>query len=87
LRQYERCARALERELGLAPAAGTVALRDQIRAGRHLGAAARLTEGGGGPLVDLHNRLDQVQESLSALRQHVARVVISDPVDAWTDGT
>ena len=87
LRQYERCARALERELGLAPAAGTVALRDQIRAGRHLDAAARLIEGGGGLLVDLHDRLDQVQESLSALRQHVARVVISDPVDAWTDGT
>jgi DNA-binding SARP family transcriptional activator len=86
LRQYERCAHALERELGLVPAAGTVALRDQIRACRRLDAAARPIEGGGGPLVDLHNRLDQVLESLSALRQQVARVVTSDPVDAWTDG-
>jgi DNA-binding SARP family transcriptional activator len=85
LRQYERCVDALERELGLAPTAGTVALRDQIRADR-LDGVTRPIDTGGGLLIELHQRLDQVQESLSALRQHVARVVNSNPSDAWTDG-
>jgi DNA-binding SARP family transcriptional activator len=85
LRQYERCADALRRELGLAPAAGTVALRDQIRADR-LDAAARPIDPSSGLLVELQRRFDQVQESLSALRQQVAQVVGSNPSDAWTDG-
>ena len=85
LRQYERCVAALERELGLAPTAGTVALRDQIRADR-LDGVTRPIDAGGGLLIELHQRLDQVQENLSALRQHVARVVDSNPSDAWTDG-
>jgi DNA-binding SARP family transcriptional activator len=84
LRQYERCAEALDRELGLAPAAGTVALRDQIRADR-LDAVVGV-DPSGGPLIELHRRFDQVQESLSELRQHVARVVGSDPSDVWADG-
>jgi DNA-binding SARP family transcriptional activator len=85
LRQYERCVQALHRELGLAPAAGTVALRDQIRADR-LDAAEPAIDPGAGLLVELLRRFDQVQESLSALRQHVARVVGSNHSDAWTDG-
>jgi DNA-binding SARP family transcriptional activator len=83
LRQYERCAEALDRELGLTPAAGTVALRDQIRADR-LDAVVGI-DPSGGPLIELHSRFDQVQESLSALRQHVARMVGSSPSDVRTD--
>jgi DNA-binding SARP family transcriptional activator len=85
LRQYQRCADALHRELGLAPAAGTVALRDQIRADR-LDAVARPVDPGNGLLIELHKRFDQVQESLSALRRQVARVVGDTHSDAWTDG-
>jgi DNA-binding SARP family transcriptional activator len=83
LRQYERCEEALDRELGLAPAAGTVALRDQIRADR-LDAVVGI-DPSGGPLIELHSRFDQVQESLSELRQHVAQVVGSNPSDVRTD--
>ena len=83
LRQYERCAEALDRELGLAPTAGTVALRDQIRADR-LDAMVGV-DPSGGPLIELQRRFDQVQESLSALRQHVAQVVGNTPSDVWTD--
>jgi DNA-binding SARP family transcriptional activator len=83
LRQYERCAEALDRELGLAPTAGTVALRDQIRADR-LDAMVGV-DPSGGPLIELQRRFDQVQESLSALRQHVAQVVGNNPSDVWTD--
>jgi DNA-binding SARP family transcriptional activator len=83
LRQYERCAEALDRELGLAPTAGTVALRDQIRADR-LDAMVGV-DPSGGPLIELQRRFDQVQESLSALRQHVAQVVGNSPSDVWTD--
>jgi hypothetical protein len=72
-------------ELGLAPTAGTVALRDQIRADRLDGVTGPI-DTGGGLLIELHQRLDQVQESLSALRQHVARVVNSNHSDAWPDG-
>jgi DNA-binding SARP family transcriptional activator len=85
LRQYERCAQALNRELGLAPAAGTVALRDQIRADR-LGPTTRPIDMSGGLLAGIRNRLDQVQESLSALRQDVALVGRSVSADIWTDG-
>src|SRR5919201_6619728 len=85
LRQYQRCVDALDRELGLAPAAGTVALRDQIRADR-LDAAAPPVDPGGGPLIELQRRFDQVQESLSALRQQVARLVSGNPADVRTDG-
>jgi DNA-binding SARP family transcriptional activator len=83
LRQYERCAEALQRELGLAPAAGTVALRDQIRADRLDTATA---DPGAVLLIELHQRFDQLQDSLSALRQHIARVVSTGPADVWTDG-
>jgi len=74
----------LDREFALAPAAGTVALRDQIRADR-LDAVVGI-DPSGGPLIELHRRFDQVQESLSDLRQHVARVVGSNPSDVWADG-
>jgi DNA-binding SARP family transcriptional activator len=86
LRQYQRCVDALDRELGLAPAAATVALRDQIRADR-LDVAAPPVDPGGGPLIELQRRFDQVQESLSALRQQVARVVGGNPADVRTDGS
>jgi DNA-binding SARP family transcriptional activator len=80
LRQYERCADALKRELSLAPAAGTMVLRDQIRADR-LDGATHSADPGGGLLIELDQRLDQVQESIASLRQQVARVVSSGPRD------
>jgi DNA-binding SARP family transcriptional activator len=80
LRQYERCAVALDRELGLAPSAGTVVLRDQIRADR-LDDPAELD---GGFLIELHKRFDEIQESLTALRRYISEATGSS--DAWTDG-
>jgi len=85
LRQFGRCVDALHRELGLAPSAGTVVLRDQIRQDR-LHIAAELAEPGTGALIELQQRFDEVQESLAALRQYVAQVAGGGPADARTDG-
>ena len=85
LRHYQRCADALERELGLAPGAETVALRHQIRQDR-LDTSAGLIDPGGGFLIELHKRFDEVQENLTALRRYVAEVAGGRPSDAWTDG-
>jgi hypothetical protein len=60
-------------------------LRDQIRADR-LDGVTHPADPGGGLLIELDQRLDQVQETISTLRQQVARVVSSGPRDVWTDG-
>lgn len=85
LRQFDRCAEALRREFGLAPAPQTIALRDQVRAD-HLDALARPVEPGGGLLVELSRCLDQLQDSLVRVRQHVALVLHSSPSDVPRDG-
>ena len=85
LRQFDRCAEALGREFGLTPAPQTLALRDQLRADG-VGVAARPVEPDGGGLVELSRCLDQLQDSLLLLRQHVALVLNAGPSDVPRDG-
>ena len=86
LRQFARCSEALGRELGVAPAPQTITLRDQVRAD-DLDAPARPVEPGGGLLVELSRCLDQLQDSLLLVRQHVALILNTNPSDVRRDGT
>lgn len=85
LRQFDRCAEALAREFGLAPTPQTTALRDQLRLDR-LDAPHGDVPPDGGLLVELGRRLDQVQDSLSVLRQHVTLALNSTAPDVSRDG-
>ena len=85
LRWFARSAEALGRELGVAPAPQRRA-RDQVRAD-HLDASARPVEPGGGLLVELSRCLDQLQDSLLLVRQHVALILNTNPSDVTRDGT
>ena len=83
LRAYERCAAALARELGVAPARSTVALWEQIRADRFPdpeAAAADAAAGSGSgsagdsvALSDLLARLLRVQQLLHDAQSEVVR--------------
>jgi len=75
LRQYDRCAAALEKEFDLKPSQDTLALRDQIRADR-LEDIARsapverqpVNRPAADPSPDLRKRLDQIETSLFAIQ-------------------
>ncbi|HEX5705812.1 MAG TPA: bacterial transcriptional activator domain-containing protein, partial [Pyrinomonadaceae bacterium] len=85
LRQYERCAAALDEELGVRPDKRTVALYQQIRAGSvETGASemqaaqqqqqsrpAKETEAGSAALADVLGRLNQIQNILADMQQRV----------------
>jgi DNA-binding SARP family transcriptional activator len=73
LRQYERCVAALESELGVQPAAGTVALYEDIRLGRLGGVSASCVESNPAArsLVDVLSRLKKVEAALADLQQQV----------------
>ena len=76
LRQYQRCVTALDEELGVQPAEGTVVLYEQIRAGR-LGGRAGVpvcpteTDPSTGALVDVLSRLKRLEAVLGDLQQQV----------------
>ena len=73
LRQYERCVAALESELGVQPAEGTIALYEDIRSGR-LGSALASDVGSNptnGSLVDVLSRLKKLEAALTDLSQQV----------------
>jgi DNA-binding SARP family transcriptional activator len=78
MRQYQRCAQVLRTEFGIAPAADTVLLYEQIRADAPLDA---LRVGVPAPrradetVAGLHARLDQIQAGLTALHDVVHRHV------------
>jgi DNA-binding SARP family transcriptional activator len=76
LAQYERCTSILESEIGATPAAETVALRDEIAAGRQTpivplaeGARSRLFEIDGTPLV---GRTAERQEIIARMEDALA---------------
>jgi DNA-binding SARP family transcriptional activator len=78
LRQYDRCTIAMAREFNLQPSRQTIALYQQIRADRleesppPTSAKHRpFDEPGKSLWLDLHQRLDQIQNSLSILRSQV----------------
>ncbi|HYN85765.1 MAG TPA: BTAD domain-containing putative transcriptional regulator [Pyrinomonadaceae bacterium] len=80
LRQYERCAAALDEELGVRPDKRTSALYQQIRAGSvETGAeqaaaqpqAPREADAGSPSLADVLGRLNQIQTILADMQQRV----------------
>jgi DNA-binding SARP family transcriptional activator len=76
LRQYQRCVAALDEELGVQPAEGTVSLYEQLRTGRLEGAVLpSVADGGGapetGPLIDVLGRLKQLEVTLVHLQRQV----------------
>jgi len=66
LRQFERCAAALDQELDIRPSAPTLALREQIRAGTVLAASSAVSANNDAPLILRH-----VLERLRSLEQDV----------------
>lgn len=78
LRQYERCARALQEELGVTPTEHTMALSAQIKANQLDDQAARLSgqptsaSRGDDHLANVLTHLRQIQTSLDALQQQVS---------------
>jgi DNA-binding SARP family transcriptional activator len=73
LRQYERCVAALDEELSVQPAEGTVALYEDIRLGR-LACTPGANFGGhpaSAPLVDVLSRLKKLETALADLQQQV----------------
>ncbi len=79
LRQYERCAAALDEELGVRPDKRTSALYQQIRAGsveaapdeREQRTPEKETEAGAASLNDVLGRLKQIQNILTDTQQRV----------------
>ncbi|HEY6190274.1 MAG TPA: BTAD domain-containing putative transcriptional regulator [Pyrinomonadaceae bacterium] len=75
LRQYERCAAALDEELGIKPERATTALYEQIRAdGCEIDQAdvrSVTEEGGAVSLAELLNRLRHLQSNLANVQRQV----------------
>ena len=76
LRQYQRCVAALNEELSVEPAEGTVALYEDIRTGRlrtrpDTSVASAANGVGTGPLVEVMSRLRQLEAALVGLQQQV----------------
>ena len=101
LRQYDRCVAALATQFGLGPSQETVALHEQLRAGRleaaavpvprWQGAAAEIRMTAVQVLPDVQHRLDDLRKGMAALQQQVDELTalcglaLSD-VDAYRDG-
>lgn len=81
LRQYERCAAALDEELGVRPDRRTVALYQQIRGGQNETPAPAEHAGRGGekpgasPLSDMLGQLRQIQTILADVQQRVNKEI------------
>jgi len=73
LRQFDRCVAALDSELGVPPAEGTVALYEDVRLGRLGGVSASCVESNPAArsLVDVLSRLKKVEAALADLQQQV----------------
>ena len=85
LRVYQRCATALQEELGVAPAQSTLSLLEQIRSDRQVfPLPTKVSSDAASPepglsnkisLVELVSRLRQLMTALSELQQHVQNEV------------
>ena len=79
LRQYDRCVQILRRELGVKPAASTVALYEQIRKGRTVSSAASPSDRHphitNRPLVEILPHLKQLQTLLAQLEDELEHVI------------
>jgi DNA-binding SARP family transcriptional activator len=71
LRQYRRCATALKEEFGIPPSEVTARLHERIRTGTSLDQTSSDPRRDGAS--DLHDRLDEVQASLSMLHELIGR--------------
>jgi DNA-binding SARP family transcriptional activator len=81
LRQYERCASALDEELGISPSKSTQALYRQIQADQLDEPSPNVVQGDtppevpAPPLLEILGHLAQVQRSLSELQNQVQRSI------------
>ena len=81
LRQYERCIEALDEELDIHPSKNTIALYKQIRADQVEGSALASTELSKqlelltAPLLDILDRLAQMQSELTELHDEVQQKI------------
>jgi DNA-binding SARP family transcriptional activator len=72
LRQYARCAQALEQELGVQPARSTTALYQRICADRLGSEAARMPAAAGpSPVPEVLERLLHLEQTLASLEQEM----------------
>lgn len=85
LRQYQRCAKALDEELGVSPAQSTLALYEQIRADRlpaptqPLARADRLPGTPSSTLDDLLHQIEELQNTLDTARRKLREIQAAEP--------
>lgn len=84
LRQFERCARALEEELGVTPQKSTLALYEQIRADHLESASSPDQPAQGSALHEAVAHLKHFQAALAKFQTRVQRDIIAVEHDAKT---